>query len=64
MNATPKDQFAQIVATAQRTTPGGEFNSADIKGLRRRAQNLGLDPVVRDEVLAERPRHPVTRGVE
>lgn len=64
MNATPKDQFARIVASARRTVPGGEFNAADMTGLMRRAHNLGLDPVVRDEVLAERPRHSVTRGIE
>lgn len=61
---TPKDQFAQIVKAGRASVPGGQFNAADLEGMHRRADNLGLSPVVRDEVLVARPRHPVTRGIE
>jgi hypothetical protein len=64
MKPTPKDQFVQIVAATRKTVPGGQFTEPDREGLNRRARNLGLDPVVRDEVLAARPRHPITRGIE
>lgn len=57
--------FAQIVATAKRTTPGGKFDADDRAGLMRRAANLGLSVVDANTILDQVPaRHPITRGIE
>ena len=67
MTASPKDEFARVLAAAKRNTPGGVFNGEDRRGLMRRAVALGVPSSQARAMLAEmakRPRHPVTRGIE
>lgn len=59
--------FQAAVEVAILHTPGGQLNGADRAGLMKRGQSMGLtDAQARQviEALHDRPRHPITRGIE
>lgn len=59
--------FAEIVAVAIKHTPFGLLGPADRAGLIKRARSMGLTEAQAIEAIAaqsERPRAPVTRGIE
>ena len=62
-----KKQFAACKREAISHTPFGHLFDADKAGLIRRARSLGLTDAQARQALnarVERPRHPITRGIE
>lgn len=47
-----RQNFHRIVIAARRGVPGGHFNAADLRALRKRAETLGLHPDVAEAVIA------------
>lgn len=65
----PRDPipFAGIIKTAIHHTPGGVLGPADRAGLVKRGMACGLTREEAEQAInaeCQRPRHPVTRGIE
>ncbi|MFE3839194.1 hypothetical protein [Pseudogemmobacter sonorensis] len=67
MKQDPKGAFSSILNDAARATPGGLLDPASARGMVRRAVNMGVPREQAEEMvalLAVRPRHQITRGIE
>lgn len=51
-SAALRTTFSAYVATARKCAPAGYLTSADVKGLVRRGNSLGLDTAAIDEIIA------------